>query len=173
MKRRSSRKQVDKKRTTRRRASENSLRPRQAIEQRVASAVRAVRGGASVSRAARENGLSFRTLRRRAGDALVQDRPGARIRAAKNDSLPRYLLIPGVHGPTEVEVRGAKTAREFAQYQAAVNRFLRGDRNALADWHGKKIAGIELITAGATLKSLAQRDLLPHSFYRAFTGGAR
>lgn len=70
-------------------------------------------------------------------------------------------------------MHGLKAASDFARYQAAINRFLRGDRNALADWHGKKIAGIELITAGETLKGLAQRDLLPHSFYRAFTGGAK
>jgi hypothetical protein len=72
----------------------------------------------------------------------------------------------------EIEVRGSKVASEFAKYKAAVNRFLRGERNALADWHGKKIAGIELITAGNTLKGLAQRDLLPYSLYRSLSGGA-
>lgn len=132
-----------------------------------------MREGAPLSRAAYENHVSIRTIRRYAGDALVQDRPGARIRVLDADPVPRHLLIPGMYGPREVEAKGLRTAREFAQYQAAVNRFLRGDRNALADWHGKKIAGIELITAGNTLKGLAQKDLLPHSFYRAFTGGAR
>src|SRR5437764_8489557 len=136
MKSRGNRKKVDKKQALKR-ASGNALRLRQATDQRVASALRAVREGASVSRAARENGLSFRTLRRRADDALLQDRAGARIRATKDDHLPRHLLIAGSHGPREIEVRGLKAAREFARYQAAVNRFLRGDGNALAEWHGK------------------------------------
>ena len=39
-------------------------------------------------------------------------------------------------------------------------------------WHGKKIAGVELITAGRTLKGLAEKDLLPYSLYRSFSGGA-
>jgi len=151
----------------------NGMSHKQATQQRVASVLRAMRHGTPMSRAAREHHVSVRTIRRYASDALVQVRPGGRISATKNDSLPRHLLIPGTHGPREIEARGLKAARQFARYQAAVNRFLRGDRNALAEWHGKKIAGIELITSGETLKSLALRELLPQSFYLAFTGGAR
>ncbi|MGH9515922.1 MAG: hypothetical protein ACRD3P_09630 [Terriglobales bacterium] len=102
----------------------------------------------------------------------MQDRRGGRIRAAKSDRLVRNLQIPGPAGPVEIKVRGSKTASEVAKYKAAVNRFLRGDRNALANWHGKKIAGIDLITAESTLKSLAVKDLLPYSLYRSIIGGA-
>lgn len=140
--------------------------------ERSLKALSAMRRGASISRAGRENGVTPRTIKRYVGSALVQDRPGGRIRATKTDRLVRYLQIPGVHGPIEIEVRGSKAAREFARYKAAVNRFLRGDRNALADWHGKKIAGIELVTAGNTLKGLAERELLPYSLYRSLSGGA-
>jgi hypothetical protein len=82
-------------------------------------------------------------------------------------------VIPGPDGPREVSVRGSKTASRFAKYKADVNRFLRGDRDALSAWHGKKIAGIELITAGSTLKNLADKGLLPYSLYRSFSGGTR
>jgi hypothetical protein len=58
-----------------------------------------------------------------------------------------------------------------SKYKAAVNRFLRGDRDGMAEWHGKKIAGVELVTAGNTLKSLADKGLLPYSLYRSFSGG--
>lgn len=131
-----------------------------------------MRRGASLSRASRENGVSPRTIRRYAGAALVQDRPGGRIRATKADRLIRYLVIAGPDGPREIAVRGSKTASEFAKYKGAVNRFLRGDGDALAEWHGKKIAGIELITSGSTLKNLADKGLLPYSLYRSFSGGA-
>jgi len=131
-----------------------------------------MRHGFSISHAARENGVTPRTIKRYAGSALVQDRPGARIRATKSDRLVRYLQIPGPHGPIEVTVRGSKEASEAARYKAAVNRYLRGDRNALADWHGKKIAGVPVITAGRTVVDLADKGLLPYTLYRSLSGGA-
>jgi hypothetical protein len=134
--------------------------------------IRAMRHGASLSRAARDNGVTTRTIKRYAGAALVQGRPGERISATKSDRLVRYLQIPGPDGPIEITVRGFKAAREAAKYKAAVNRFLAGDRNALADWHGKKVAGIELITAGDVLIDQEDKGLLPYALYRSFAGGA-
>jgi hypothetical protein len=111
-------------------------------------------------------------MKRYVGSALSQDRRGARISATKSDRLVRYLEIPGPHGPIEITARGSKQATEVARYKAAVNRFLGGAPDALASWHGKKIAGVELITAGNTLKGLAQKELLPYSLYRSLSGGA-
>jgi hypothetical protein len=138
---------------------------------RVLGALRAMRHGTSASRAARENGISLRTLKQYAGGALLQDRPGGRFRPTKNDRLVRYLQIPGPHGPVEVTVRGSKAASEVARYKSAVNRFLGGDRNALAEWNGKKIAGVELITAGKVLVDQADKGLLPYALYRSLSGG--
>ena len=131
-----------------------------------------MRRGVPPARAFRENGVARRTAKKYLGAALVQDRLRGRIRPTKSDRLVRYLLIPGLYGPIEKKVRRSKEATEWAQYKAAVNRFLAGDRHALAPWHGKKIAGIELITSPLTLKSLAEKDLLPYSLYRSFSGGA-
>jgi len=131
-----------------------------------------MRHGASPSHAARDNGVTVRTIKKYVGAALVQDRPGGRIRTTKSDRLVRYLQIPGLYGPMEIKVHGSKEASDAASYKAAVNRFLRGDRNALAPWYGKKIAGVELITAAPSLKSLADKDLLPYSLYRSLSGGA-
>jgi hypothetical protein len=139
---------------------------------RALHALAQMRHGASISRAARDNGVTVRTMKRYVGSALSQDRRGARISATKSDRLVRYLEIPGPHGPIEITARGSKEASEVARYKAAVNRFLGGDPNALAPWHGKKIAGVELITAGNTLKGLAQKELLPYSLYRSLSGGA-
>lgn len=139
---------------------------------RALHALAAMRHGASISRAARENGVTPRTIKRYAGPALVQDRPRGRIRATKSDRLVRYLQIPGLHGPIEVTVRGSKAATEVAKYKGAVNRFLRSERNALADWHGRQIAGVELITAGNTLIDQADKGLLPYALYRSLSGGA-
>jgi hypothetical protein len=132
---------------------------------RVAQAISSMQRGASLSRAARENRVTTRTIKRYAGAALVQDRRGGRIRATKNNRLVRYLQIPGPNGPVEIEVRGSKAASEFAKYKGAVNRLLRGDRDAMAEWHGRKIAGIGLITDARTLISQAEQGSLPYSLY--------
>jgi hypothetical protein len=153
-------------------SSKNLPRRSQSARDRALAALRSVRHGATLSHAAHDNGVTTRTMWRYVGRELVQDRQGGRIRATKSDRLVRYLVIPGPDGPREITVRGSKTATEFARYKAAVNRFLRGDHDALAAWHGKEIAGIELITAGRTLKSLAEKGLLPYSLYRSFSGGA-
>jgi hypothetical protein len=131
-----------------------------------------MRRGASLSQAVRENGISTRTFKKYVGSALLQNRPGARIRPTKNDRFVRYLLIPGPGGEVEIKARGSKEAADVARYKAAVNRFLSGDPKALAPWRGKKIAGVKLITDRRTLKSLAQDEKLPYSLYRSLSGGA-
>jgi len=143
-----------------------------AARERALKALWAMRQGDSLSKAARDNGVTIRTIKRYVGTALVQNRPGGRISATKNDRLVRYLQIPGPDGPREISVRGSKRASEFAQYKAAINRLLRGDRNAMAAWHGRKIAGIELITDTKTLVEQAQKEILPYSLYRSLGGSA-
>ena len=140
--------------------------------QRALRALTDMRRGASLSQAARNNGISIRTMKRYVGAALRQDRPGGRIRARKSDRLPRYLQLPGVDGPIDITARGSKQATEISRYKAAVNRFLVDDPDALTRWQGKKIAGVKLITDREILKSLAHKDLLPYSLYRSLSGGA-
>ena len=143
-----------------------------AARDRALHALADMRHGAPLAQAARDNGVTIRTIKKHVGSALLQDRPGGRLRATKNDRLVRYVQIPGQYGPIEIRVRGSKQASEAARFSAAVNRYLRGDLDALAPWHGKKIGGVEFITAGPSIKSLAQRELLPHSLYRALSGSA-
>ena len=158
------------------RVKKQSSKTRRALNsrarERALKALSALRHGESFSRAARDNGVTVRTIKRYVGSALIQDRLGGRIRARKSDRLVRYLQIPGPDGPRDVTVRGSKAASKFANYKAAVNRLLRGDRNAMAPWHGKAIQGIELITDTKTLVEQARQDLLPYSLYRSLSGGA-
>src|SRR5689334_3716622 len=94
-----------------------------AARDRSLKALWAMRRGDSLSRAARDNGVTARTIKRYVGSALVQDRPGGRIRATKSDRLVRYLQIPGPDGrPRDINVRGSKAAGEFASYKADINR---------------------------------------------------
>ena len=150
------------------------LHPRsQDSRERALKALAAMRRGDTLSGAARENGVTTRTIKRYAGSALVQDRPGGRIRATKSDRLVRYLQIPGFDGrPRDVNAPGSKAASEFASYKADINRLLRGDPHAMDRWHGRRIAGIELVTDPKTLIDQARKDILPYSLYRSLSGGA-
>lgn len=143
-----------------------------ASRDRALRALSSMRQGASISKAARDNSVTIRTIKRYAASALVQERPGGRIRATKSDRLVRYLQIPGPNGPMDITVRGSKAASEAAKYKAAINRLLRGDRNAMARWRGKKIAGVELITDPKILIEQARKEILPYSLYRSLSGGA-
>jgi hypothetical protein len=131
-----------------------------------------MRHGASFSRAARDNGVTPRTIRRYFPHQLVQDHRGGRIRVTKSDRIVRYLQIAGPNGPIDIRARGSKQAIEFAKFSSDVNKLLAGDVKALDRWRGKKIGGVELLTSLPEIKKLAQNDLLPHSFYRSFSGGA-
>jgi hypothetical protein len=127
--------------------------------------------GVSISRASRENGVTPRTIKRYAKGALIQDRPGGRIRPTKSDRLARHLQIPGPNGPVEITVQGSKAASEAARYKAAINRALAGDRNALVEWRGRKLGGVELITDVKILADQADKGLLPYALYRSLSGG--
>ena len=131
------------------------------------------RYGVSLSHAARDNGVSPRTIKRYVRAALLQDRPGERIRATKSDRLIRYLQIPTPDGPKEIKVKGSKDASELARYLSAIKDFLRGDRTALAEFRGKKISGVELITDEQILIALAEKEEFHiDSLYRSLSGGA-
>jgi hypothetical protein len=131
-----------------------------------------MRHGASISQAARDNGVATRTIKNYVGSALIQDRPGGRIRPTKSDRFVRYLQIPGPGGQVEIKARGSKQAADAARYKAAVTRFLGGDPRALAPWRGKKIAGVVLVTDPRVLKRLAKDETLPYSLYRSLSGGS-
>jgi len=103
-----------------------------AARDRALHALADMRHGASTSEAARDNGVTLRTIKKYVGRLLVQDRSGGRLRASNTDRLVRYVQIPGPFGPVEIKVRGSKQASDAAKYDAAVSRFLRGDLKALA-----------------------------------------
>ncbi len=144
-----------------------------AARERSLKALSAMRRGDTLSKAAHDNGVTVRTIKRYVGSALIQDRPGGRIHANKSDRLVRYLQIPGFDGRRrDINAPGSKAASQFASYKADINRLLRGDRHAMDKWHGRRIAGIDLVTDPKTLIEQARKETLPYSLYRSLSGGA-
>ncbi len=143
-----------------------------AAQDRSFHALADARHGVKLPQALRDNGVTLRTFKKYLGSEIRQSRRGGRISVTRTDRRIRYLQLPGLQGPIDIDARGSAEARRAARYKAAVNRLLRGDLKALKRWKGKKIAGVQLITDPETLKRLAKEELLPYALYRSFSGGA-
>jgi hypothetical protein len=112
----------------------------------------------SLEKAAREAGVSPRTVKRWAGSAL-QKRVSGKWVAKKSDTLLRVLKVPMVDGPREIAVRGSAQAKLLAEYWNALQRYLQtGDDSKLKKYRGKSVRdanGVEIFLP--TDRNLLQR----------------
>jgi len=123
-----------------------------------------------LTRAAKMHGVRQETIKKHFPSALKKEK--GRFRAAKSDRYRATLYVPGADGqPVPVQTRGSRERRQLSNYLRDVGRYMRGNRNALSAWRGKKIAGVELVTDGRTLQSI-EPALSDFSLYRMFNGGA-
>src|SRR5208337_417125 len=91
-----------------------------------------------------------------------------KFRPTKSDRYTATLYIPDAHGSAiAVKTHSSKKREQLGQYLRDLGRYLRGKRDALAPWHGKRIAGIELVTGGRTIESI-EPALSDFSLYRTF-----
>lgn len=82
------------------------------------------------------------------------------------------MYVPDARGnPVPVPTKSSKERTQISAYLRDIGRFLRGNKSAMAKWHGKRIAGMELVTASRTLISI-EAQLSDFSIYNAFNGGA-
>jgi len=124
----------------------------------------------SLTHAAKLQGIKAATVKKYFPLALNVSK--GKFRATKKDRYSATLYIPDSHGNSvPVKTRSSKERKELSQYLRDLGRYLRGDRDALARWHGRKIAGIELVTAGRAIKTI-EPMLSDFSLYRTFNGGA-
>lgn len=82
-----------------------------------------MRQGKSLSRAAREVGVSPDTVRRYVGSAF-EPRPGGRFAAKPSDRLYRRMKFLDERGQLSVEPANSREASKLAQYWAAVRQYL-------------------------------------------------
>jgi len=124
----------------------------------------------SLARAAKMEGVKPETVRKYFRSALKK--ANGKIRATKGDRYTATLYIPDAHGNSvPVETHSSKERKQISRYLRDLGRYLRGDRNALSKWRGKKIAGVELVTDGRTITTI-EPALSDFSLYRTFNGGA-
>jgi hypothetical protein len=123
----------------------------------------------SLSRAAELEGVKPETVKK--NFPLALGKSGGKFRATKTDRYRATLYLPDAHGNSvPLQTRSSRERQQASQYLRDLGRYLRGQKNALAKWHGKKIAGVELVTAGRTIVAI-EPALSEFSLYRAFSGG--
>lgn len=124
----------------------------------------------SLSQAARLEGVKPETVKKHFSSSLRK--VAGKFTATKSDRHSATLYIPDAHGnPIPLTTRSSKERRQASNYLRDLGRYLRGQKNALAKWHGKKIAGVDLLTAGRTIVAI-EPALSEFSLYRALNGGA-
>jgi hypothetical protein len=124
----------------------------------------------SLSRAAKLEGVKPETVKKHLSSSLRKI--AGKFTATKSDRHAATLYIPDEHGnPVPLPTRSSKERRQASNYLRDLGRYLRGQKNALAEWHGKKIAGVPVMTAGRTIVAI-EPALSEFSLYRAFNGGA-
>jgi hypothetical protein len=120
-----------------------------------------VRRGEPLSRAARSERTTVRTVRKHVGKQLRRDSSG-RYRATRGDTFRRNINVLGYDGYEPVVVRSSKQAQLASQHLIAVARFLRppGDRELLRPFIGKRVGGVELLTDPDRIEILGDAGLV-------------
>jgi hypothetical protein len=123
-----------------------------------------------LSAAARSFGVKPSVVKKYFGSAL--EKVNGQWRVRKSDRFRETMYVPDERGnPVPVPTRHSKERTQVSAYLRDIGRFMRGDKSAMAKWHGKSIAGVELVTASRTLIGI-DSQLSDFSIYNAFNGGA-
>jgi len=136
----------------------------QAEQIRVFAALNRVRRreARSLTGAARAEGTTLRAMRKLAPDALVQVRPGGRLRVKSSDRYSAKVQILAHDGALTTTARGSRERELAGQHRATYMRVLRGvePKSALEPYRGKKVGGHELLSDYAQLVLLAKAGVL-------------
>jgi len=123
----------------------------------------------SLSHAAKLQGVKRETVKKYLPSALKKS--SGKFWVTKSDRYTATLYVPDAEGnAVAVKTHSSRERERISRYLRDLGRYLRGKRDALAPWHGKKIAGVELVTAGRTLVAI-EPALSEFSLYRSFNGG--
>jgi hypothetical protein len=112
----------------------------------------------SLSHAARVEGTTVKFVRETFPAALIQARPGGRIRVKAGDSYSATVEILSDQGAVVVKARSSRQRELAGQHRATFMRVLQGQEppSALEQYRGKKIGGHELISDYEVLRSFAE-----------------
>ncbi|HEX5423904.1 MAG TPA: hypothetical protein VFW94_10170 [Candidatus Acidoferrales bacterium] len=117
------------------------------------------REGLDLRSAAKIEGTRLSTIRRYAPSVLEKHKGKYRVKTF--DRIPRSLNVVGPKGMQTLGVRSSRSASKISRYMNAVrNLIYKNDPSGLAQFRGKSVAGLRLITNVAKLRELADAGLL-------------
>jgi len=124
----------------------------------------------SLARAAKLHGVKQETIKKHLSSALKKK--NGKFQVTKSDRYRATLYVPDADGNSvAVNTRSSKEREQLSRYLRDLGRYLRGNREALSTWEGKKIGDLVLVTDGRTLKAI-EPALSDFSLYRSLNGGA-
>ena len=128
--------------------------------------------GESLSKAARLEHTTPRTVRKLAGKQLKRGNSG-HYSATRGDTLRRDLSVLSSEGYVAVAVRSSKQAQLASEHLIAVDRFIKTDDSEwLKPFVGKRVGGVELLTDPDRLNELADAGLVKlDALYREHRSG--
>jgi hypothetical protein len=132
--------------------------PQQQARVRAASALREMRKGASLTRAAAREHTTPETVRRFFGHLLSRKGAAGRYRATPSDREPFLLDVVGSEGVVDRVVRGSNVRALNQEHHRAIAEFVSadgGDVGALAPFEGKRVGGVLLLTDPDEIERLA------------------
>src|SRR5205823_863351 len=92
----------------------------------------------TLSRAARLEGTKPQTVKKYFPAAISKS--GWKFQATKSDRYSATLYVPDAYGNSvPVRTQSSKQREQISNYLRDLGRYLRGNRDALAAWHGKRI----------------------------------
>jgi hypothetical protein len=121
--------------------------------------------GLSLKKAAKEVGISPRTVTRRGGRTLNKGANG-RYSVTRRDSLLRVVQVPTLNGSREVALRNSRHASKLGRYWAAVHKYLQtGDSSEIETFRGQHVkdangADVPLLTNLTELNRLGSAGVL-------------
>lgn len=123
----------------------------------------------SLTHTAKLQGIKPSTVRKYFPSDFTRSK--GKFRITKSDRHKATLYIIDIHGNyVPIQTRSSKERAQAGRHKRDLNRHLRGDRDALTAWHGKKIAGVEVLSDPQTVKAI-EPALPDFSLYRTFNGG--
>ncbi len=129
------------------------------------------RGRATLTKAARQEGIKPETVMRYVGKALYRSGPGKPWKARSNDQLTVSMTVLTSNGPLAVIVHSLRERKLLGQYDTALRKFRGGEDGAeaaLKAFEGKTVAGHRLITDTELLVQLEDRRQLDFDVYTSF-----
>lgn len=135
-----------------------------------------MRGGESLSHAARIEHTKPATVRKYLGPHLRQGASGKRWNPSKSDRLTAEMNVVTPLGPITVHIRGSRERLRLGRYTTAVARWRRGKPGAeaeIAAFAGQTVGGHPLITDIDLLATLEDAGVLGfEELYASLVRGA-